>query len=107
MPHPARRSVVVLHQTVQDELAAAATELYTDTCLFQSGAGHDAQHLSRLGPTGMIFTPCRDGLSHNPREHCDLDDIVLASRIAAASVRRIDAAPTPDAPLTLRLADRP
>lgn len=33
-----------------------------------SGAGHDAQSMGPYVPTGMIFIPCRDGLSHNPAE---------------------------------------
>ncbi|GAA0597103.1 Zn-dependent hydrolase [Craurococcus roseus] len=33
-----------------------------------SGAGHDAVYVSRRVPTAMIFTPCKDGLSHNEAE---------------------------------------
>ncbi|MBY0332841.1 MAG: Zn-dependent hydrolase [Acetobacteraceae bacterium] len=33
-----------------------------------SGAGHDAVYVSRVVPTAMIFTPCKDGLSHNEAE---------------------------------------
>ncbi|MFO1327918.1 MAG: Zn-dependent hydrolase [Rubrivivax sp.] len=33
-----------------------------------SGAGHDAVYLARLCPTGMIFVPCKDGISHNEVE---------------------------------------
>jgi beta-ureidopropionase / N-carbamoyl-L-amino-acid hydrolase len=33
-----------------------------------SGAGHDACYLARIAPTGMIFVPCVDGLSHNEAE---------------------------------------
>ncbi|RFU48975.1 Zn-dependent hydrolase [Paraburkholderia sp. DHOC27] len=33
-----------------------------------SGAGHDACHLARVVPTGMIFVPCIDGISHNEAE---------------------------------------
>ena len=33
-----------------------------------SGAGHDACHLARVVPTGMIFIPCIDGVSHNEAE---------------------------------------
>jgi N-carbamoyl-L-amino-acid hydrolase len=33
-----------------------------------SGAGHDAVYVARLVPTAMIFTPCKDGLSHNEAE---------------------------------------
>lgn len=34
-----------------------------------SGAGHDAFNLARRLPTTMIFVPCREGISHNPREY--------------------------------------
>ena len=33
-----------------------------------SGAGHDAVYVARHIPTAMIFTPCKDGLSHNELE---------------------------------------
>ncbi len=33
-----------------------------------SGAGHDAVYLARTCPTGMIFVPCKDGISHNEIE---------------------------------------
>jgi beta-ureidopropionase / N-carbamoyl-L-amino-acid hydrolase len=38
-----------------------------------SQAGHDAYYISRVAPTAMIFTPCRDGISHNEAEHADQD----------------------------------
>jgi N-carbamoyl-L-amino-acid hydrolase len=41
-----------------------------------SQAGHDAYYLSRIAPTAMIFTPCRDGISHNEAEHAELDQTV-------------------------------
>jgi len=33
-----------------------------------SGAGHDAIYVARRVPSAMIFTPCKDGLSHNEAE---------------------------------------
>jgi hypothetical protein len=33
-----------------------------------SQAGHDAYAVADLTPTAMIFTPCRDGISHNTNE---------------------------------------
>ena len=33
-----------------------------------SGAGHDAIFVAAAVPSAMIFTPCRDGLSHNEAE---------------------------------------
>jgi N-carbamoyl-L-amino-acid hydrolase len=36
----------------------------------QSQAGHDAYFLARHCPTAMIFTPCKDGITHNNEEFC-------------------------------------
>jgi len=33
-----------------------------------SGAGHDAVYVAEVAPTGMIFVPCKDGISHNEIE---------------------------------------
>jgi len=40
-----------------------------------SGAGHDAQMMARLCPTAMIFVPSIGGVSHNPNESTDADDL--------------------------------
>jgi N-carbamoyl-L-amino-acid hydrolase len=40
-----------------------------------SGAGHDAQYMAAIGPTGMIFVPSRDGRSHCEEEFTPMDDI--------------------------------
>ena len=41
----------------------------------RSGAGHDAQYMATLGPTGMIFVPSRGGRSHCEEEFTPIDDI--------------------------------
>ena len=40
-----------------------------------SGAGHDAQMFAPNCPTGMIFVPSKDGISHNVREHTAPEEI--------------------------------
>ncbi len=51
----------------------AATRLgYTHRDIV-SGAGHDACWINRVAPAAMIFTPCRDGLSHNEDEWISKD----------------------------------
>jgi beta-ureidopropionase / N-carbamoyl-L-amino-acid hydrolase len=46
-----------------------------------SGAGHDAQMLARMCPTAMIFTQSRAGISHNPAEFTEPEDLVLGTDI--------------------------
>lgn len=54
--------------------------------LMQSGAGHDAMNMTGLGPTGLIFIPSKDGLSHHPDEHTDLEDILTGIDVLEAAV---------------------
>lgn len=49
--------------------------------LMPSGAGHDAQMLARVCPTTMIFTPSVQGISHNPAEFTNTDDLVAGTNI--------------------------
>ncbi len=46
-----------------------------------SGAGHDAQAFAPNCPTGMVFVPSADGLSHNVAEHTDLVDIEAGANV--------------------------
>ncbi|MCB9704112.1 MAG: M20 family metallo-hydrolase [Myxococcales bacterium] len=46
-----------------------------------SGAGHDAQMFAPHCPTGMIFVPSIDGISHNIRERTAPDDVVAGADV--------------------------
>jgi N-carbamoyl-L-amino-acid hydrolase len=46
-----------------------------------SGAGHDAMYLVQIAPTGMIFIPCENGLSHNELENADPDDLIAGANV--------------------------
>jgi len=46
-----------------------------------SGAGHDAVYAARLAPTGMIFIPCKDGISHN-----EIEDVLPEQITAGCNV---------------------
>jgi len=52
-----------------------AKELKMSTKQMWSGAGHDAQMISKIAPTAMIFIPSKGGISHNPNEHSKPEDI--------------------------------
>jgi N-carbamoyl-L-amino-acid hydrolase len=48
-----------------------------------SGAGHDAQMLARMCPTGMVFVPSRGGVSHNPAEFTEPEDLAAGCQVLA------------------------
>ncbi|GJD53399.1 N-carbamoyl-L-amino-acid hydrolase [Methylobacterium crusticola] len=54
-------------------LRETAGRLAIPTLDLRSQAGHDAYHVARVAPACMIFTPCRDGITHNEAEDIALD----------------------------------
>ena len=46
-----------------------------------SGAGHDACYLARLMPVGMLFIPCKDGLSHSEQESATPEDCAAGTEV--------------------------
>ncbi len=51
-----------------DAVGRAAAKLGYSHMPAVSGAGHDAVYMAKLAPSGMIFIPCKDGISHNEIE---------------------------------------
>lgn len=49
-----------------------------------SGAFHDAQFMAPLCPTGMIFVPCRGGVSHHPSEYSTPGHLAAGARVLTA-----------------------
>ena len=54
-----------------------------------SGAGHDAQMMSRLCPTAMVFIPSIGGLSHNPAEFSTDEDIAAGANVLLSAAWRV------------------
>jgi N-carbamoyl-L-amino-acid hydrolase len=46
-----------------------------------SRAYHDSLFMSRIVPTGMIFIPCRDGISHRPEEYASPEAIARGAEV--------------------------
>ena len=56
---------------IVDTIREAAGSLGYASIDMLSGAGHDAMNVAKVAPTGMIFVPCKDGLSHNEAESAE------------------------------------
>ena len=72
---------VVFDTALADRIQAAAQRRGVPHRRMTSGAGHDAQMLARIAPSAMIFVPSRSGISHNPREHTDDDNLALGAQV--------------------------
>lgn len=85
------QSPVVLHGTVHSLLSTSATALDLDFISMPSGASHDAAHIANMTPTGMVFVPCREGISHSPEEHAEPEPIAKAVDVVVHAFRQMDA----------------
>jgi beta-ureidopropionase / N-carbamoyl-L-amino-acid hydrolase len=80
---------------VRDLIATTASNLGYTWKAVPSGAGHDAAHLARLGPMGMIFVPSRGGSSHCPQEFTAAADIARGAHVLAEALVALDREPSP------------
>ncbi|TBL69366.1 Zn-dependent hydrolase [Paenibacillus thalictri] len=77
---------VLLDEAVAGYLAACCEEDGTAFTRMVSGAGHDAMNMAGLCPTGLIFIPSRDGLSHHPDEYSSLEHIACGAKLLEKAV---------------------
>lgn len=68
---------------VPDAVEAAARSQGLSALRLPSGAFHDAQFIHPLCPTGMIFVPCRAGVSHHPAEYAAPAALAAGARVLA------------------------
>lgn len=76
-----RRNVAQMNERMVNTVEAVCDAQGRTHAHLVSYAGHDAQILSNIMPTGMIFIPSQDGISHNPREFTDWDCVVAGANI--------------------------
>ena len=75
---------------LQRIISKAASSLNLSTKLMPSGAGHDAQEISHIAPTGMIFVPSVGGISHAPKEFTSQQDMANGANVLLQTVLAID-----------------
>jgi len=66
---------------VRLSFATAAAALGLTTMELPSGAGHDAQPLAAVTPSGMVFVPSVGGISHDPSEHTAWQDCLNGANV--------------------------
>ena len=71
---------------LRNSLKSASERLGLRSMDLISGAFHDAVHLARHCPTGMLFVPSERGVSHNPTEHTDPELLAGGARVLALAV---------------------
>jgi len=71
---------------VRETIRAAAARAGLPHMDILSGAGHDARNMARICPTGMVFVPCKDGVSHNEAESATAADLAAGTKVVAQTL---------------------
>ena len=90
-------SIEVLYSEKPVPMSGEIVDLLKNICekekisyrLMPSGAGHDAMNMAELTNAGMIFIPCRDGLSHHPEEYASPEDMERGIRVLMQALREL------------------
>lgn len=81
---------IMLPAWLQHILARVGRRISGTARLMTSGAGHDSAIIARRIPAGMLFIPCREGISHSPFEHVAPEHLATGTHVLAASVVEVD-----------------
>ncbi len=72
-----------------EALNQSAKHAEIPTLQMASGAGHDAQQMSRICPVAMLFVRSKDGRSHTPEEFSSIEDIVDGIKVLTGALYRL------------------
>ncbi|WP_067034742.1 Zn-dependent hydrolase [Allomuricauda sp. CP2A] len=75
---------------IQKEIEGSAKALGLTYNYMPSGAGHDAQDMARIAPTGMIFVPSKGGISHSPKEFTSAKDMANGANVLLNTILALD-----------------
>ncbi len=82
--HMDRRLVEVVAEVCADQ-GLSYTHMF-------SNAGHDAQIMAAFTPSALIFIPCKDGISMNPREYTDWENVENGAKVLLHTILRLASA---------------
>lgn len=71
-------------------LTQAAEQLAISHRVMPSGAGHDAAFMAHIAPMAMVFVPSKDGISHNPAEWTEKDELAHGAAVLCTAVTTFD-----------------
>lgn len=74
---------IQLDDHVRNKLQQSGESLGYQALVLESGAGHDVMNMAAKWPSGLLFIPCKNGLSHHPEEFASLEDLEMGTEIIA------------------------
>jgi len=89
-PLDATAKPAFMDATIKSAIEANCKSLNLSYQYMPSGAGHDAQDMARITPTGMIFVPSKGGISHSPKEFTSAEDMANGATVLLQTILALD-----------------
>ncbi|MDH3699384.1 MAG: Zn-dependent hydrolase [Flavobacteriaceae bacterium] len=89
-PLDATAKPAFMDATIKSAIEANCKSLNLSYQYMPSGAGHDAQDMARITPTGMIFVPSKGGISHSPKEFTSAEDMANGASVLLQTILALD-----------------
>ena len=83
-------SPALMNKQIQSLIIDSANQLNYSFKKMPSGAGHDAQDMAIIVPSGMIFIPSIDGISHSPKEFSTDEAVYKGVNVLLNTVLKLD-----------------
>ena len=80
----------IMTPIIQKEIENTSKNLGLSYRYMPSGAGHDAQDMALIAPTGMIFVPSQGGISHSPKEFTSASDMANGANVLLNTILTLD-----------------
>lgn len=80
----------IMDTDIQKEIEKSINSLGLSYKTMPSGAGHDAQDMALIAPTGMIFVPSKGGISHSPKEFTSASDMANGANVLLKTILALD-----------------
>ena len=90
LPIDATAEPALTNPRIQNVIRKNASALGYSHQTMPSGAGHDAQDMAVFTPTGMIFVPSVNGISHAPDEYSTPEAIAKGANVLLLSILELD-----------------
>ena len=79
-----------MDEGIKSVIESVCKELEFSYRYMPSGAGHDAQDMARITPTGMVFVPSKGGISHSPEEFTTAADMAKGTNVLLQTILALD-----------------
>lgn len=85
-----------MSSNIQQKIGEVCENLHVSYRYMVSGANHDANSISRIADTGMLFVPSKDGISHHPAEYTSWEEIEIGIQVMLETVQQLIKEEAPD-----------